>query len=172
LLSSCPDCGSLRRFPYCRWNTSALPRGSIQHLATMANQSASHRARQSGNCLSGKKWLKLRLRPGVPVRLPWQRVTDERGRNSGKPPARSSFLGMEEVRGSIPLRSTNATARTPFGAFFFEWRHSQDGQRIGLTSRCCDSPSSPQWKWARVGVIWTPPGAVFSMIPSPLPWMR
>src|SRR3954464_12577233 len=93
---------------------------TVEHLATMANQPASHTARQSGNCLAGKKWPKLLLQPGVPARLPWQRIMDERGQNSGKPPARGSFLGMEEVRGSIPLRSTNATNLTPFGAFLFE----------------------------------------------------
>ena len=34
--------------------------------------------------------------------------------------AGARFLGMEEVRGSIPLRSTNPTDRTPSGAFLFE----------------------------------------------------
>lgn len=62
-----------------------------------------------GNCLAGKKWPKLLVQPGIPVRLPWQRIPDERILNSGKPPARGSFLGIEEVGGSIPLRSTNAT---------------------------------------------------------------
>jgi len=34
----------------------------------------------------------------------------------------SPFLpGMEEVRGSIHLRSTNATRSTPFGAFLLKW---------------------------------------------------
>ena len=70
---------------------------------------------------------------------------------SGKVPTPETLLGMEEVRGSIPLRSTQPQLGTPHGAFFHSW--IQSGGPPPTTSPCRDRISlscrltrSTSWK--------------------------
>ena len=64
--------------------------------------------------------------------LPWLDAVSQFGSLSRKRVTPDDLLGMEEVRGSIPLRSTNATIRTPFGAFFFESSVAQLHDRMHI----------------------------------------